>query len=89
MSEDMWVFEAHAPLGACDNMTVALKLLANLQEKENFTEVVYESIKVTGRVAARLMQFIEVDNNNQVARLTSSGERVVGLQIQLGGLQRG
>ena len=27
---------------ACDNMTVALKLLANLQEKENFTEVMYE-----------------------------------------------
>ena len=42
---DTRVFKAHAPpLGACNNMTRALKLVANLQEKEHFIELVNEGI---------------------------------------------
>ena len=36
MPEDTWASKAHAPPpGACDNMTVAFRFLANLQEKEH------------------------------------------------------
>ena len=58
--EDTSVFKAHAPLtGACVSMIVALSLLANWQEKENFIEF-YEGIKETSRkkVVAALRQFI-------------------------------
>ena len=40
------VFKAYAPpLGVRGNLISALKLLANLQEKESFIDVVYDGIK--------------------------------------------
>ena len=49
----------------CDNLMSALKLLANLQEEENFIDVVYDGTKEGGRrkMEAALRQFIEIDNH--------------------------
>ena len=48
-SEDTWVFKAHLPpMGACDNMISVVQLLANLQEKESFVDVVYDGIQAAG-----------------------------------------
>ena len=39
ISEDTWVFKAHAPpTGVYDKKISALKVLANLQEKERFVD---------------------------------------------------
>ena len=78
------MFKAHAPPpGACDNMIVALKILANLQEKENFTQVVYEGIMESSRrkVVAALRQFIEMHNHKALVQLLDQhwvGKEVVG-----------
>ena len=66
--EDTWVFKAHAPPPrACDNIHVALKLLANLQEKKIIDDV-YEGIKKNSKrkVVAALRQVIEVHHHKAV-----------------------
>ena len=60
------IFKMHAPLqGVCDDRISGLKLLANLQDKENFIEVVFVGIKEGSmrKIEVALRQFIEVDNH--------------------------
>ena len=68
--------EAHTPPpGAFDTMIVTLKLLTNLQEKENFIEVVCDRIKESsGRGGVR--QFIEVDNNRALISRQVAGSAI-------------
>ena len=48
--EDTWVFAAHAPpVGVCDSLISALKLLVNLQEKESLIDVVCGGTKIWWR----------------------------------------
>ena len=51
--------------GACDNMTSVSILLANLQDQENFTEIVYDCVNECSKrkMVAALRQFMEVDNH--------------------------
>ena len=64
--DDTWVSEAHAPPpGARNNVIGALELLATLQDKENFIELVNEGITESSRrkVVTALRKFVEVYNH--------------------------
>ena len=59
------MFQAHAPLRVQHNTNGALKILANLQEKENFIKAVYDGIEENSmiKMVAAWRQFFEVHNN--------------------------
>ena len=87
--EDTCVFKAHVPpSGACDNLMVALRRSANLQEKK-FMKVVDEGMKVGSwrKVVAALRQSQGVVLCQDVGS-APCGDGVGWPNIQLGGFQK-
>ena len=74
-----------------DNMTNALKLLANLQDKENFIKVVYDGNKEGSRrkMVTAWRRFIEVDCHKALVSVKLLDQHRVVKEVLAQGIREG